>query len=191
MPNHLSFRFIPGLEVETKFRTKKVKATIVRFTKKNVVLLYNGKEKSDDLQSFVKNNSYTEIVFRIEKNGIGPYQTKEGSKDFLEWKKTQRDKGLVNREQGIKHIQPCPEFDLHLQDYPMIGSYCKFAFQTYDQMFNWFSLADLSLLAKEGFRIVTKQKGLDYYHSFYSSHQIALAETEEEYKKVELSRRNF
>lgn len=184
-------KFTPSTIVSTKFRQKEVKGTLIRFTKTKAIISWNGIEKRDDLKDFVMNNRTTECCFRIEKDGFGPYRSPNPTPELIQWRKYQKLKMDQQRDNDLKITQPSPSEDFGLSLYNNLPFYTNFAFKDYDQLFNWFSLEDIQFLIKQGFSIVSKQKGLDYYESFGSSAQIAYCRNEEDYRNIMRSERSY
>lgn len=184
--SEVSLRFPVGAVVEVEFNRKKTKAKIEKFTKNNQVVLSisETQKKKVDIQTLVSDNRFTEICYRIEnKEGEGPYQSKTTTPRLMEWRSSKRNQYEAERNYGMSHLHPTAENDPHLKDY-VLASTGLFGFNSLDQMKKWFTPEDLQLLADEGFSIAVKQKGLDYFGSFYSSKQMVIALTEEDYNKI-------
>lgn len=173
------FKFSPGNSVVFKKYYQSYTATVIKFTEKFAYLSCGGKEKRVPLQTFIDENKFTEIVFRVEKEGFGPYRSPEPSQTLLAWREQMRELFKVQEDR-----LPCPQQDSGLSNYSLLPYSCKFAFKSYEQLFNWFTLEDMRFLAREGFKIEVKQKGRDYFDSFSGRAQVAYSETEESYKQA-------
>lgn len=180
-------RFPVGAIIDIKFKQKIVQAKIEKFTKNNqvVVEVSPTQKKKIDLQTLVSQNRFTEICYRIENDkGEGPYRHDNKSEKMKQWNKAKSFQYSQEREYGYSHLHPTNENDLHLRDYPLVNQYGRFGFNSLEQLNTWFTPEDLALLKSEGFNIVVKQKGLDYFKSFYSSTQMVIVDSEENYNKI-------
>lgn len=190
-----SLRFPIGAVVEVEFNRKKIKAKIEKFTKNNqvVVEVSPTQKKKVDLQTFISQNRFTEICYRIEnEKGEGPYRSENPSPGLQAWKDIKRNQYEQERNYDQNHLHPAIDFDLHLKRYPMITAYNGlFGFRNLEQLNKWFMPEDLQLLESEGFKVVIKQKGLDYFNSFYSSTQMVIVKSEEDYNKILNAERSF
>lgn len=177
-------RFPVGCTVHVKFGHQRVKAKIKSYTKTKCVLDIDGtREKRISFSDLIQQNHSTEICIRIEKNGVGPYRCKETvSEEFLAWKK--EASRLFYEDQDSRNKRPAPEEDSTLSQYYNVGSLSSFGFKSYEQMFEWFPLSEISFLITHGFSVVVKQKGLDYFESLSSYRQMAIVKDEESYNSI-------
>lgn len=190
-----SLRFPVGAVVEVEFNRKKIQAKIQKFTKTNqvVVEISPTQKKQVALETLISQNRFTEICYRIEnEKGEGPYQSKNPSEGLLAWRDVKRNQYEQERNYDQGHLHPSIDFDLHLKHYPMITTFNGlFGFRNLEQLNKWFMPEDLALLESEGFKVVIKQKGLDYFGSFYSSTQMVIVKEEEDYNKILKTERSF
>lgn len=190
----VSLKFPIGAMVEIEFNRKKVKAPIYKFTKNNqvIVKVSETQTKKIDLYTLVSKNRFTEICYRIEnENGEGPYRSNNPSANLLKWREAKRNQYEQERINGLGTLHPTIELDMHLHKYPLVTQHGLFGFKTLEQMNKWFTQNDLSLLESEGFKVVIKQKGLDYYNSFFSYTQMVIVKNEEDYNKIISSEQSF
>ena len=179
------FRLTPGAIVKTKFRTHDVKGKIAKLNKVNALIeLENGKVKAVAFKELIQQNMYIETTLRFENNsGFGPYQSDNASPELLAWRQVKsaqyREEHMNDR---LKH--PSPHSDDRLSTYPLLQVKALFGFRDIKQLNEWFSKEDQDFLLTQGFKIVVKQKGLDYFESIYSHAQIAIIMTEADYKYI-------
>lgn len=173
---YIYLRFFPNKDqfCYTRHRGERVQAKIISFTNNKIIVSYKGKKKFDNLVDFVHNNKDLETCVRIERNGVGPYNSAYISSDFNNWREKQRQ----------KENQPLPSNDHGLRRFSGVTEYCVFAFKDFKQMFNWFNLSDVLFLLKNEFNIVYKQKGLEYFESFHGKSQVAIVVDETLYDKI-------
>ena len=182
---HKLLRFIPGSMVSLKFQSRSVIGQLVRFSKNNILISFEGKEKRVPYQDFIIQNSHVQVLIRLEKDGVGPYRQLNPSPALCAWVENERNLHTKMKQEEDRQTKPVPEEDPLLSQYILMGSLCQFAFRNYAQLFQWFSIQDITFLTKEGFKVAYKQKGLDYYDSFFSYHQAAYALTKDQFTKVQ------
>lgn len=185
MKEYKKLQFSSGTRVSSKFNQKNMEGVIVKITSTKVHLqLDNGKTKSVSHEELVQQNVYTSTILRLENSeGFGPYQSKNPSIALLNWRKEKNEQYKKELEEG-RTSHPAPMADSYLSEYYDLTPKATFGFNDYAQLNNWFSKEDLALLEAEGFSVIYKQKGRDFYESFYSSHQIAMLKTQEDYEAV-------
>ncbi len=78
-------------------------------------------------------------IFRVEKDGLGPYKTPIGSR----W-----------QEQSHNSLDRCPTPDIDFSE-DVGNSKYKYGFASMDQLNSWFSPIELARLEKKGFKVVS------------------------------------
>ena len=181
-------KFTTGSKIELEFRQKRTVGEILKInhkTKKVQVKISETQTKKIDIPTLISKNRFTEVCFRLENNKQeGPYRSSNPSESLLKWREAKRKQYEQERNYGYSHLHPTSENDLHLRSYPLINLYGQFGFKSLEQLYNWFTVEDIEYLRKEGFNIIIKQKGLDYFDSFYSSTQMVIVKNEEDYNKI-------
>lgn len=168
-------KFEAGFPAKAKIYYKTYTGVIKKITKKYVYITIDGKDRKHSLADFALLNYHTRTFIRIEKNGIGPYQTKKEnlSEAMLQWREKQSNLFQRRREEGISHVQPSPDISFSEYNTQAVCHNCLFAFEDHKQLFEWFSLEEVSFLVKEGYEITVKQEGVDFEDYIYSRDQIA------------------
>lgn len=145
-------------------------------------LLVTTGEGTSSFERFLVENARTETCLRIEKEGFGPYSCKNVSPSYRQWVAKQLEQAQIRRWNGEEENQPSLAQDRELNIFAPHVDLFNFAFNSYEQLWQWFKLEEIQKMRQEGFELVTKQKGRDYFGSFHSKYQSLLVKTEEDYQ---------
>lgn len=111
-----------------------------------------------------------------------PTPVKKVSSSYRQWVAKQLEQAQIRRWNGEEENQPSLAQDRELNIFAPHVDLFNFAFNSYEQLWQWFKLEEIQKMRQEGFELVTKQKGRDYFGSFHSKYQSLLVKTEEDYQ---------
>jgi hypothetical protein len=97
--------------------------------------------------------------------------------DFISFNYTKKELPLKIKEMLNKHEEESRNGQRNNQPVPQCRSLelfdnWKFAFDSYEQLFNWFTVTEISLLIKNDVKIVNLQEFVDFEKIIYSLEQV-------------------
>jgi hypothetical protein len=154
--------------IKDKRNYNKKKALVIKITEDFVTLRVIGNKVTNkvSIENFISDNYTAQTLIRLEFNGKGLYSA---SKELPLEIKTMLEQHKEESRNGERHNQPVPKCSNILE---MI-EFWKFAFNSYEQLFNWFTLSEISLMMKHNVKIVNLQEFVDFEKTLYSSEQVA------------------
>lgn len=166
--------------VKDKRNFKKKKAKILQVNKDNIVVLIDGNKtkKKIDIIEFIQTNYVLETLIRLEFEDKGIYSNTD--KLPIEVQALLRSHQEEIRK-GIRSNQPVPFNNgiISTEVYSELRKNWKFAFHSFEQLFKWFNVSEMSFLIKNGIKLRILQEFKDFEKYNGDAHQVIYTNTKD------------